>query len=421
MTPKFKNLKNEFPRSFKVLTLANFIDRMGTFLLFPFFSIYLVERFEAEFIEVGYLFTLMSLGGLFGNMIGGAITDKIGRKKIIIFGLTISGIGSIFMGLVTSLDLFYILSVILGFLGDVGGPARQAMVPDLLPKEQHSQGYAILRIAVNISATVGPILGGFIAENSYMALFILDAISSLITAVIVLFWIPETKPELSPEIEKLSFLETLKGYKDVLRDLTFMLFIGISTILILVYMQMYGTLSVFLIAERDFSKMMIGWLMSINAAIVVIFQFWLTKLISRISLLRVMALGALFYGVGFGMFGFVTKLWLIFLAMIIVTIGEMIALPTSQSVAAKFAPDDKRGRYMAIFGFSWAIPNLYGFILAGAIMDKYNPNWVWYGAAILSSITIVGYLLLHQKNKQRFSDNRNLEINEENVSPQKNL
>ncbi|MHA1474108.1 MAG: MDR family MFS transporter [Promethearchaeota archaeon] len=418
MSPKLSNLKNKFPHSFWVLTIASFIDRMGSFLLFPFFSIYLVERFNAEYIEVGFLFTLMSIGSLFGSMIGGAITDKIGRKKIIIFGLTVSGLGSILMGLVASLDLFYLLAVILGFLGDIGGPARQAMVPDLLPKEQHSQGYAILRIAVNISATVGPILGGFIAEESYMALFILDAVSSLITALIVLFLIPETKPELSPEIEKQSFLETIKGYKDVLKDWTFMLFIGISTMLILVYMQMYSTLSVFLIAERGFTKTMIGWLMSINAAIVVIFQFWLTKLISKISLLKVMALGAIFYGVGFGMFGFVTRLWLIFLAMIIVTIGEMIALPASQSVAAKFAPEDKRGRYMAIFGFSWAIPNLYGFILAGAIMDNYDPNWVWYGAAILSSITVVGYLLLHQKNKQRFSDDIKEIINNENISEQ---
>lgn len=178
-------------------------------------------------------------------MIGGAITDKIGRKKIIIFGLIVSGLGSILMGLVSSLDLFYLLAVILGFLGDIGGPARQAMVPDLLPKEQHSQDYAILRIAVNISATVGPILGGFIAEESYMALFILDAVSSLITALIVLILIPETKPELSPEIEKQSFLETLKGYKMVLKDWTFMLFIGISTMLILVYMQMYSILYLF--------------------------------------------------------------------------------------------------------------------------------------------------------------------------------
>ncbi|MHA1561929.1 MAG: MFS transporter [Promethearchaeota archaeon] len=102
MSPKLSNLKNKFPHSFWVLTIASFIDRMGSFLLFPFFSIYLVERFNAEYIEVGFLFTLMSIGSLFGSMIGGAITDKIGRKKIIIFGLTVSGLGSILMGLVKS-------------------------------------------------------------------------------------------------------------------------------------------------------------------------------------------------------------------------------------------------------------------------------------------------------------------------------
>lgn len=65
MAPKLNNLKNKYPRSFQVLTVATFIDRMGAFLLFPFFSIYLVERFNAEYIEVGFLFTLMSIGSLF--------------------------------------------------------------------------------------------------------------------------------------------------------------------------------------------------------------------------------------------------------------------------------------------------------------------------------------------------------------------
>ena len=80
----------------------------------------------------------------------------------------------------------------------------------------------------------------------------------------------------------------------------------------------------------------------------------------------------------------------------------MITLPTSQGVVAKFAPEDKRGRYMAIFSFSWTVPNLFGTILAGTIMDTYNPNWVWYGCIILSAIAIVGFMALHRSNKERF-------------------
>ena len=110
------------------------------------------------------------------------------------------------------------------------------------------------------------------------ALFIADAVSSLLTAVIVFKVIPETKPKLDAEIESQSFSETMKGYMVVLKDRTFMIYIGISTILILVYMQMYSTLSVYLIAEHGFTKTMLGWLMSINAAIVVFTQFWVTKI-----------------------------------------------------------------------------------------------------------------------------------------------
>jgi len=83
----------------------------------------------------------------------------------------------------------------MGLMGNFGGPARQAMVADLLPKEKRAEGFGILRVAVNLSAAIGPIFGGIIATQSYLLLFIADAVSSLITGIIVFFVILETKPE----------------------------------------------------------------------------------------------------------------------------------------------------------------------------------------------------------------------------------
>jgi len=415
MFTKIKKISQEFPNTFWVLTLATFIDRMGGFMLFPFFSIYLMDHFTATFTQVGFLFMLMSVGNILGSLIGGAITDKIGRKKIIIFGLVMSGLGSILMGLVNQLEVFYLLAILLGILGSIGHPARQAMIPDILSPEQHSQGFAILRVAVNISATIGPILGGFIAVRSYMALFIIDAISSVITAIIVARSIPETKSQviIGLETETPSFGKTLKGYFSVLQDRVFMAYILISTIMILIYMQMYSTLSVYLVARQAFTPQMIGWLMSINAFMVVTLQFWITRKFSKMALLKVMAVGTLCYGVGFGLFGVVNSVYLIFIAMAIVTFGEMITLPTSQGVVAKFAPEDKRGRYMAVFSFSWTVPNLFGTLVAGNIMDKYNPNWVWYGCAILAAIAITGFLNLHRTNKARFAS----DVSQDTITP----
>ena len=306
------------------------------------------------------------------------------------------------MGLVDNLNIFYILAGILGLVGDIGGPARQAMVIDLLPKEKQTEGFGIMRVAMNLAVTAGPILGGFLATQSYMLLFIADAVSSLITAVIVFLVIPETKPEKPENKPEETVIKTIIGYKEVLKDGVFMLFLSVSAIMVIVYLQMNSTLSVFLRDVHGFPPQGFGLLLSMNALMVVVFQFWVAKKISKFAPMKVMAIGTLFYVVGFGMYGFISAVFLFFIAMIIITIGEMIIAPIQQTVVASFAPEDKRGRYMAIYGFHWAIPNLFGVLLAGLVMENIGPNWVWYFAGILSMISVVGFWLLNGVTRKRF-------------------
>ena len=87
----------------------------------------------------------------------------------------------------------------MGILGSVGQPAQNAMVADLLPTDLQTDGYGMFRIVMNITVVIGPLLGGFIAVFSYNWLFIADAVASTITGIIVIFTIPETKPESTPE------------------------------------------------------------------------------------------------------------------------------------------------------------------------------------------------------------------------------
>ncbi|MFX1589078.1 MAG: MFS transporter, partial [Promethearchaeota archaeon] len=306
MFTKIKRIYKEYPNPFKVLILATFIDRLGGFLLFPFFALYIREHFGVGMTEVGFLFSIFSAGSIFGGAIGGALADKYGRRSVLLIGLVSSGIGSIGMGLVDNLNIFYILAALLGALGDLGNPARQAMVADLLPKETQAHGFGLLRVAVNVSATIGPILGGFLAAQSYLFLFIADAVSSLITAIIVYLVIPETKPQKHDDKPEESVLKTFGGYKEVLKDLLYMLFLSVSAITVLVYMQLNSTLSVFLYYVHGFSLQSFGILLSMNAIMVVIFQFWITKKISKYAPMKMMAVGTLLYMIGFGMYGFIS-------------------------------------------------------------------------------------------------------------------
>ena len=403
MFTKIKNIYNEYPNAFKVLTLATFIDMLGSFLLYPFYALYITEHFGVGMIEVGYLFSIFSVGNILGSVIGGALADKYGRRAMVLIGLVVSGIGSILMGLVNNLNIFYLLAAFLGLVGNLGGPARQAMVADLLPKEKQAEGFGILRVAFNLSVVIGPLLGGFIVTQSYMLLFISDAVSSIITAVIVYIVIPETKPQMQDDTSEETVMKTIIGYKEVVKDWKYMLFLSVFAITVLVYMQMNSTLSVFLRDVHGFPAQAFGFLLSMNAAMVVLFQFWITRKISKYAPMKMMAFGTIFLMIGFGMYGFISEPYLFFIAMVIITVGEMIVFPIGQSAAASFAPEDKRGRYMGVFAFQRAIPNLFGVLGAGLIMENIGPNWVWYLAGILSLISIIGFWLLHGVTKEHFS------------------
>lgn len=397
---KLRAIYNEYPRTFWTLILITFIDRIGGSMLFPFFALYLTKRFDIGMTQVGVLFAAFSVSSFTGSMLGGALTDRFGRKKIIIFGLIASSISTLAMGFVDTVAYFFVIAILVGVLADTAGPAHQAMLADILPEKQRAQGFGIFRVAFNLSFVIGPALGGLLAARSYMLLFVTDAVVSLLTAALFFRFIPETKPEAVPGEAQESVAGSFAGYLRVLRDGTFMLFLGASLLMALVYMNMNTTLGVFLRDVHAIPEAGYGGLLSLNAAMVVLFQFPITRKIENLPPLLMMALGTLLYAIGFGMYGFVSTFAFFMLAMVILTIGEMIVAPVGQALVAKFSPEDMRGRYMAIFGFSWAIPFAIGPYLAGLILDNLDPRWLWYLAGMIGILAVAGYYGLHRRTEK---------------------
>ncbi|MCH7588067.1 MAG: MFS transporter [Chloroflexi bacterium] len=400
---KIQSTYREFPQTFWVLTVASFIDRLGGTLIFPFFSLYITQKFNVGLSQAGVLLGIFSISSLVGSMIGGGLTDKFGRRNLVLFGLIVSALSSLSMGLVNDLNLFYILAVFVGLFSDVSGPAYQAMIADILEEDKRAEGYGMLRVVMNMAWIVGPAIGGLLASRSFLLLFILDAITSLITAAIVYRMIPETKPQTDEDAESVTLLQTMQGYMQVFSDKLYTLFILISILIGAVYMQMYSSLSVFLRDVYGIPAQGFGALISINAGTVVVLQFWVTRKTKRYPIMLMMALGTAFYLVGFTAYGFVSTYTFFLIAMLVITVGEMITVPLSQTIAARFAPEDMRGRYMAVFGLSWAIPSTFAPWAAGMIMDNYDPNWIWYSSGILAGVAILGYFALHLSTKELFS------------------
>lgn len=387
--------RNHYPRAFWIFCVIVFIDRLGGALLFPFYALYLTQKFGISMTEVGGLFALFSVSGFVGSGLGGALTDRLGRKGVLIFSLIMSSFSALVMGMVNSLAAFALLSVVVGVLGSVGGPAHDAVVADLLPAERRAEGYGIIRVVFNMSVVIGPAIGGFLASRSYLALFITDAVISLIAALIVQFSLPETKPAPHPDAQPETVAQTFGGYGRVFRDGLFMAFVFVTFLEVIVYMNMNTTLGVYLRDVHNVPLVKYGWIISLNAIMVVLFQFGITRALRNQKPMLMMAAGTALYAIGFAMYGFVNTYLMFLLAMVVITIGEMVVSPFSQALVAQFAPEEMRGRYMAVFGLSWGAGFAVGPALAGLVLDNLNPSWLWYACGVVGTISALGFMLLN--------------------------
>jgi MFS family permease len=396
---------DEYPRPFWTLIGASFIDNLGGALLFPFFTLYVTAKFAVGMTTVGLLFALFSLASVVGSTVGGALTDRLGRKKMLIFGLLASASTVLVMGLADTIALFAVGAVLAGLFANTGQPAQQAMVADLLPKHQRTEGYGIQRVIQNLAVIFGPVIGGFMAAISYLLLFVTDAIASTITATIVFFKLPETKPEATEdEGERESMAQTFRGYSVPLKDLPFQAFLLASALATIVYMQMHTTLAVYLRDSYDVPPQGYAALLSMNALMVVLLQFPTTRRIKRFSPMLMMAAGTLLYAIGFGLFGVASGYVMFIIAMLIITTGEMLVVPVSQALVASMSPEAMRGRYMAMYDFSWVIPMAVGPLLAGLIMDNADPRWVWYASLLVGLLSTGIYLLLLKRGIPRSTE-----------------
>jgi MFS family permease len=417
MRKRLLSIYQEYPKTFWIIMGGMFIDRLGGALIFPFFGLYITSKYNVGMTEVGVLFTILAVSSLVGSLLGGAMTDKFGRKGMILGGLIFSAVSTLLLAFAPTLEFIYVAGLVVGLFGNMAGPAQQAIVADVLPEDKRVDGFGVLRIVANLAIVIGPAIGGFLAARSYTILFIIDVILSSITAVIVLLYVPETKPEAAPDpagqpTEEVSFGQTLVGYLRVLKDSAFLIYILASIFMVMAYMQMNITLPVFLRDVHGLPDSGYGMLLSLNATMVVLLQFAISRRIKGYAPLRVMILGTIIYAVGFSMYGFVSAYWLFIVAMVIITFAEMLIAPTGQAIVAKLAPEDMRGRYMAVFGFSWTIPNAIGPLLAGLVMDNYNPNWIWYGAGIFMLGAAAIFSTLHSRSSKRFE----LEVHREPAS-----
>jgi MFS family permease len=142
-----------------------------------------------------------------------------------------------------------------------------------------------------------------------------------------------------------------------------------------------------------------GLLAMTNALMVVFFQVYVTRFAKKFQPLRVMVVGSLFYAMGVGSVALAHDIWGFWSSMVVMTVGELILMPTSSSYVANLAPATMRGRYMSIYGLTWSVAAATGPVMGGYLNDALAPSATWYGGMIVGLIGMAGFIRLSRKEK----------------------
>jgi MFS family permease len=372
------------PRAFWVLFAGTFINRFGTFV-WPFLTIYLTRQ-GYSLAQAGLAIGAVSVGAFFGNALGGWLADHIGRRQTIVFGTFGAATGVMLLYASHAFPAIVASGLLLGLMSGTYHPAASALLADIVPSYQRVRAYAAFRVAANAGFACGAATGGVLANYSTFWLFAGDALTTMTYGFIALAW-------LAPWSEAFSALR---------RDRTFHALWVAAFLSALVFAQ-FGTTYSLHIVQRGLTAELFGWhlapetvyglLIGWNGTLVMLAELPLTSLTLRFEARRVMALGYLLIGVGFGLNAWAQQIPALLIAMTIFTIGEMISAPTTNAFVARLAPDHLRGRYMGALGLAWNCAGILGPPL-GFRLFALDPRLVWFGCAtlgILAAATTVRF------------------------------
>jgi MFS family permease len=383
LVPDFGGL----PRPFWVLFGGTLVNRVGGFVI-VFLAIYLTEVRGLNAAQAGAVISAYGLGAMGGGAFGGAVSDRVGRRPILTLSLIGGGASMLLLGLLTATPAITGTALLTGFLYEMYRPVVSATIADVVAVEDRPRAYGLIYWAVNLGASIAPILGGVIAARSYRALFVADAATTALYGVIVLAALPETRPAAPPRPDGAP-----GAARAIVGDPVLLAACGLTFAFSIVFFQSFVGLPID-VRAHGVSAVGFGALIAINGLLIVFLQPVAGELTRYRSRHSTLAAASLLLGAGLGMNAWVGSFGGYAVSVTIWTLGEILFAPASQSLVADLAPTHLRGAYQGAFAFAFtsafaAAPAIGGYLLAHG-----GARWLWSACLVTSMLVAAGFLML---------------------------
>lgn len=346
MLNRFNRARNEYPGQFWVLFAGMLISTIGASMIWPFLMIYVSKKLMLPLIQVASLMTLNAIMGLVFSFIAGPIIDRFGRKWVMVISLMGTGVMYLYMSAAATYVEFAITQCLMGALSPLYRVGADAMMADLIPTEKRPDAYSLMRMSNNAGGSIGPAIGGIVATQSYALAFYIAAAGLMVYGILIALKAKETLPTGSSA--QLKGKSIVSGYGRIFRDREFIGFVSAFTLTSMLASLIWILLPVYSNTNYHVPENQYGFIPTTNAIMVVAFQYMVTLVTKRHKPLSVMTVGTAFYAIATGLVVLFTGFWGFWFCMVIMTIGELILIPSATTYTANIAPADMRGRYMSV-------------------------------------------------------------------------
>jgi MFS family permease len=384
------SLVEGLPRTYWLIWTGTLINRLGGFVI-PFLTLYLTAQRAIPVSQAALMVSFFGAGSFIAQLTGGELTDRLGRRPVMLMSFFITPLFMVTLGLAHDLILISICTFIVGFFTDLYRPAVGAAIADLVPSESRTRAYGYNYWAINLGAAVAPILAGIVAKYfDYLILFVADALTTAIFGFIVLLGIHETRPAEAHQSAHISLRERLSQLK---RAPILLMFSFITLFFGVIYTQGYVTLPVDM-ESHGLGPEQYGTALAVNGFLIVLVTIPVSNMAAKWPRFETVAISAFLLGLGFGVTALATNLPLFALSVAIWTLGEIAATSVGPTIIADLSPIELRGVYQGIFGAAWGLSYFIGPLAGGWVYENWGSNALWVGCLIIGFLVAVCYLAL---------------------------
>lgn len=388
---------NSYISSFKglsqeswMLSIVMFLNRAGAMVL-PFLGIYINTSLGYSISDAGMVLSCFGLGSIIGSTLGGWLTDKIGNYSVQVGSLFLTA--PIFMVLPHFKTLYALCAgmFVLSIISQCFLPANSVAISKYAKPENLTRAFSLNRLAINLGFSVGPAIGGFLSAISFDLLFYINGIACLIAGITYILFFRSRK-ERNTGFK--SGAVPNKHIQSPYKDIPFISFTIICAIFCICFFQLLSTLPLYLSDDRGLDQSQIGLLMGFSGILIVLIEMPLVKFVERrLTIAQIMLYGTLITSVSYLLYLVNPTIALLYAAIFLMSIGEMLILPFMSTVTALRSNEHNKGVYMGMNSLSASIAFVISPVLGTKIVEMFSYDTLWFGTFVLLVFSSIGFYL----------------------------